>query len=134
MEFLGQLLRGEKKAMHREKIKTIKISDKKYITLKRVAKQVQNNQFYMTYLPDKPQLAGRVFLFNIVNTLDPEYFHKAQLEVETMRIAKATHEKDERMEICPEMEEVLNMYAEYTVDKKPSSQSLAMLKMGAKKR
>ena len=134
LEFMGQLLRGEKKALHNDKIKTVKVTDKKYITVKRVAEQVKNNQVYMQYLPDHPATAGRAFLFTIVNTLDPEYFRRATAEVERRRIAKTKEEKEEEVEICPEMEGVLNEYVDLSADRKACPQSLAMLKLGAKKR
>ena len=38
------------------------------------------------------------------------------------------------IEICPEMQHVLDQYADLSVDRRASPQSLAMLKLGAKKR
>ena len=78
LEFMGQLLRGEKKALSLDDIKPVKVADRRFITVKRVCEQVKNNTVYMKYLPDKPALCGRDFLFTIVNTLDPLYFRHAQ--------------------------------------------------------
>ena len=95
---------------------------------------MKNNAVYMHYLPDEHAMAGRAFLFTVVNTLDPDYFRRAQAEVERKRIAKGKEAKEEEIEICPEMQNVLNQYADLSVDRRASPQSLAMLKLGAKKR
>ena len=134
MEFLGQLLRGEKKALPLDEIKPVKVADKRFITVKRVCEQVKNNTVYMTYLPDNPQKCGRDFLFTIVNTLDPLYFRHAQKEVERRRISKAKKEETAQVEVCPEMMAVMDKYTGDHEDRPASTQSLAMLKLGAKKR
>ena len=134
LEFMGQLLRGEKKALALDKIRPVKVADRQYITVKRVVQQVKNNTVYMQYLPDHPASAGRAFLFNIVNTLDPEYFRRATHEVDKRRISKATKEKEEQIEVHPDMMAILEKYTPMSEDRRASSQSLAMLKLGAKKR
>ena len=131
---MGQLLRGEKKAFHMDQIRAVKVADKQYITVKVVVQQVKNNDVYMKYLPDHPGSAGRAFLFTVVNTLDPEYFRRAQREVDKRRIAKTHKEKEEQVEVCPEMSAMLAKYTDLAEDRPSSSQSLAMLKLGAKKR
>ena len=134
LEFIGQILRGEKKILHLDDIKPVKVADKRFITVKNVCEQVKNNEVYMRYLPDKPSSAGRQFIFNIVNTLDPDYFRYAQREVEKRRIAKAHKEKEEQVELCPEMDALMNQFTDMNEDRRTSTQSLAMLKLGAKKR
>jgi len=47
----------------------------------------------MKYLPDHPAAGGRAFLFNVINSLDPAYFVRAQGEVERLRIASAVKEE-----------------------------------------
>ena len=131
---MGQLLRGEKKVKKMDEIKPVKVADRRFITLKRVVQQLKDNLVYMQYLPDKPESAGRPFVFTIVNTLDPDYFRFAQREVEKRRIAKAKKEEEEQVELAPEMQAVLEKYADQNEDRRTSSQSLHMLKLGAKKR
>lgn len=134
LEFMKQLLEGTKKALPIDDIRHIRCTDRKYITVKRVVAQVKDNAVYMMYLPDKPGVAGRAFLFNIVNTLDPDYFRVALGEIERMRIAKMKSDDEHQVKICPEMQRVLSQYVNLTVDRRARPQSLAMLKMGAKKR
>ena len=134
LEFMGQLLKGTKKAFAQDEIRPVKVRDRRYITLKQVAKQVKNNDVYMRYLPDHPVRAGRQFVFNVINTIDPEYFRSAQAEAERLRIAKAKKEEEHKVEICPEMQQLLSQYVELAADKKSKGASLALLKMGAKKR
>ena len=128
------LLAGTKKALPLGKIRPVKVADRRYITVKRVINQVKDNEAYMQYLPEHPAAGGRAFLFNIVNTLDPEYFGRAQGEVERRRIAQATKEEDAQVEVCPEMQKILATYSALNVDRKSKPNSLALLKLGAKKR
>ena len=120
--------------LNNDNIVPVKVADKRFITVKNVCEQVKNNSVYMQYLPDKPASAGRQFLFTIVNTIDPDYFRYATKEVERRRIAKAHKEKEEQVEICPEMDELLDEFVSDSEDRRTSTQSLAMLKLGAKKR
>ena len=131
---MGQLLRGEKKALSLLDIKPVKVADRRFITVKRVCEQVKNNTVYMTYLPDNLQKCGRDFLFTIVNTLDPIYFRHAQKEVERRRISKAKKEETAKVEVSPEMMAIMEKYTDDHEDRPASTQSLAMLKLGAKKR
>ena len=131
---MSELLKGDKKALAMDKIRPVKVVDRQYITVKRVAAQIKDNAVYMAYLPDKPAAAGRAFLFTIVNTLDPEYFRRAQGEVARLRIAQGVKGQEEKVQICPEMQALLERHVELSVGRKPNAQSLAMLKMGAKKR
>ena len=121
LEFLGQLLKGEKKAVALCDLRPVKVSDRQYITVKRVVAQVQHNDVYMKYLPDKPLSCGRAFLFNVVNTIDPEYFRRAQAEVDRLRIKKGKKEKAAEVEICPAMKTLLDKYVGLNTDRKASA-------------
>ena len=83
---MRDLLKGTKKAFKRSTIKSVYVTDRRYITMKRIVAQVKNNPFYMKYLPDKPHTAGRQFVYNVVNSLDPDYFRVALGEVERLKI------------------------------------------------
>ena len=128
------MLKGEKKLIHMKELKPIRVNDKRYITVKRVVQQIKNNRVFMKYLPEKPAFAGRAFLFNVVNTLDPDYFRVAQGEIDRLRLAKVPVVEEAVVEICPEMQKLLSSFAPMSADRKTRPMSLAMLKMGAKKR
>ena len=115
-------------------VKAVRVQDRQYITVKRVVQQVKTNAVYMRHLPDHPAVAGRAFLFNIVNTLDPHYFKRAQGELERHRLAKGAKGKESCVEVCPEMAAILGEYTALSAGRTANAQSLAMLKMGAKKR
>ena len=121
LAFMGQLLKGTKKALHMTKIRPVKVVDRQYITVKRVVKQIKGNSVYMEHLPDNPATAGRAFLFNIVNTLDPNYFRVAQGEVERLRIAKGAKLQEEKVEICPEMQKLLEQHVAMSVGRKSNA-------------
>ena len=134
LEFMKQLLAGTKKALPLHKIRPVRVTERRYITVKRVVAQVKDNENWMRYLPDHPAAGGRQFLFNVVNTLDPEYFVRAQGEVERMRIAEAQKEAEQQVVVCPEMQRILEEHSGLAVDRKSKPNSLAALKLGAKKR
>ena len=76
----------------------------------------------MKYFPNKPFSAGRVFVFSIVNTLDPVYFARALGEVERLKLADKMKEKQPaEVDICPEMQDILAKHAGLSSDKKQSS-------------
>ena len=134
LEFIKALLAGTKKALPLKSVRPANVSDRRYITVKRVVEQVRDNEAWMRYLPDHPAAGGRAFLFNVVNSLDPAYFVQAQGEVERLRIKEAQKEETALIEICPEMLKILDEHAPLTIDRKSKPCSLAALKLGSKKR
>ena len=88
----------------------------------------------MKYLPDKPASAGRAFVFNVINTIDPNYFRKALNEIEHIQLSKNKKSREEFIEITPEMETLLTKYMGFTGLKPTNWRGLAGLKVGAKKR
>ena len=100
---MGQILKGKKKAIKNKNLIPVRVSNRTYITVDKVLKQIKNNPRFMDYLPDKPRSAGRAFIFNVVNTIDPTYFPSALEEIEHIHIAKTKKAKDEYIECTPEM-------------------------------
>ena len=74
---MGQILKGTKVAFKLADVKPVKVANRTYITVDKVVKQIKYQEAFMKYLPDKPESAGRQFLFNIVNTVEPSYFKLA---------------------------------------------------------
>ena len=103
LEFMGQILKGKKKAIKNRNMVPVRVSNRTYITVDKVLKQIRSNPKFMVYLPDKPKTAGRTFIFNVVNTIDPTYFPSALEEIEHLHIAKTKKSKDEFIECTQEM-------------------------------
>ena len=103
LEFMGQILKGKKRALKVRQMVPIRVVNRTYITVDKVLKQINNNPKFMVYLPDKPRSAGRAFIFNVVNTIDPTYFPSALEEIEHIHIAKTKKAKDELIECTQEM-------------------------------
>ena len=102
------------------------------MTIEKVLKLGQTSDLLMSYLPDDPlSHVDRRFLFEIVNTLDPNFFQGAIEEVEMRRITKRVPKEVAAVEIIPEMLElVLKMFNL----KNSNGRGLAALKMGSRKR
>lgn len=95
----------------------------------------QNSPEIFNYLPDDPMAhVSRVYLCNVVNTLDNTYFRKAIDEVERQRAIKYANEPPV-IEVSKDMLELLTSMTSLnlrgsTADKR----SMGCLKFGAKKR
>ena len=78
MEFLRDLVAGRKRVLMANKVKPINVPITRYITTMRVLALVKQQPRVMQYLPTKDNMkahhVSRRFLFNVVNTLDPEFF------------------------------------------------------------
>ena len=98
LEFMGQILKGKKKALKNRQLVPVRVLNRTYITVDKVLKQIKGNPKFMDYLPDKPKTAGRTFIFNLVNTIEPSYFPNALEEIEHLQIAKSKKAKDEYIE------------------------------------
>ena len=111
------------------------------ITVKRVLGDSHKNEQVCAYLPDiadntDPKSVDRSFLYNIVNTLLPDYFFKLIKEVEDAKAQKARESVTHMVQIKPEL---LNLLKEYgprmTYSRsKQSGRALSNLKVGSKKR
>ena len=77
------------------------------MTIEKVLKLGQTSDLLMSYLPDDPlSHVDRRFLFEIVNTLDPNFFQGAIEEVEMRRITRRVPNEVAAVVIIHEMLEI----------------------------
>ena len=57
------------------------------LTISRLLDKVGNDQSILRYLPDNPKShVTQLFLYTILNTLDPSFIPNAQAEIDQMKI------------------------------------------------
>lgn len=74
--FLNAVFAGEKILLKRRKVKTIEVPKYKELCVKKVMEAIVNDAELIKHLPDltmSKKLPDRDFLFNIINSLRPEY-------------------------------------------------------------
>ena len=80
LKFIKQLFSGEKKFFYTKDITIVCVPRSTHISLKHVLRMVMERPEIMVYLPDitnvNTKAVDRIFLFNIVNTIDPYFFQK----------------------------------------------------------
>ena len=94
MSFLRDVLAGKKKYMHIHDVTPYDVPKFKDISVKNVFDKIKDSKLVMSYLPDfdpeelDPKYAlDREWFFNILNTLDSEFFPKIVDGIEEQRAA-----------------------------------------------
>ena len=127
MEFLKEVLAGRKRVLLRSQIKPVSVPVTRYITTARVLALAKQEPRIMQYIPDRPNLrachVSREFLFNIVNTLDSEFFPEVLNQVEKYRTEGKGSKKPRLVEIDPEMAELFEKL-KGTFYRKPGGRSM----------
>jgi len=109
------------------------------ISVRRVIEMVQSSQKALKHLPDisqlKPQLLERTWFYNVINTLDPEFFPSAIRQVDEMRLtSKKTKSSEDYVEMDPAMLKMLEDLADSVGHKRKARSSLKRLVASTKKR
>ena len=79
VDFLRAVFREEKKLLKMTDVKTINVPRYKEISVLEIMEELKGDTQVMQYIPNitaKGKQVDRVFFFNIVNTIRPEYMHK----------------------------------------------------------
>ena len=109
---MRDILGGKKKYLILDELKTIEVPKYKAISVQKVYEKVKSNDLIMSYLPDfKPEeiqpkhALDREFFFNVINTLDPDFFPSAIESIEEQRLEARGAGKPENLqvEIIPEL-------------------------------
>ena len=78
MFFLRKLMNGEKKFFYTKDVHMVSVPRFASISVKFVLAEIWNREEIRIYLPDMKNINSksidRQFLFNIVNTVDPQFF------------------------------------------------------------
>ena len=113
----------------------------KSISVQKVYDKVKGNELIMSYLPAfndeevEPKLAlSREFMFNIINTLDPEFFPSAIQHEEEARVkAKGQGQPENlRVEIIPELFDLIQYGVAHR--RAHGARALGALRRGANRR
>ncbi len=91
LQYLGDILRKTKKAFQLFEVVPVNIESKykKVLTIERVIAMISEDTFNLQFLPDEPDThVTQVFLYTVVNTVDPIFFPRAQYEIDSKRDAK----------------------------------------------
>ena len=103
MEFLKDILASRKKYFLVSEISHIHVPMCPELTVERVLSQVKAHPSMLEYLPTisdtGKQYIERDFLFNVVNTIDPNFFRDALAEIEGRRHRKAAAEENSLVEV-----------------------------------
>ena len=138
---LRDLLRGRKNYFQLFEVNQINVPKFKALSVGKVYEKVKDNDLIMSYIPDfdpeetEPKVAlCREFFFNIINTLDPEFFPKAIESIEAQRLEaqSGTTAENLQVEIIPELYDLI----QYGTDSRGThaARSLAALRRGSGRR
>ena len=113
----------------------------KELAVKVVLRDVKSNKTIMKYIPEVEDFENpdvdKLFLFTIVNTVDPDYFINQLDEIEKLREKEALKKQEDTIAVRPEIMALLTSFGRNHLGKcsKASSvRALAALKVNAKKR
>ena len=91
----------------------------------------------MAYIPnqriDGEPTCDRDFLFNVLNTLEPDYFPAQLRAIEEEKKLRMVSKTEDVIEVKPEIMDLLNAF-DCRIKSKGDSRVLSLLKAGAKKR
>ena len=135
---MRDILGGKKKYLVFDELKTIEVPKFKAISVHKVFEKVKENRLIMSYIPDfdpaeiEPKHAlDREFFFNVINTLDPDFFPTAIESLEQQRSERrgAGEPENLQVEIIPELFNLV----QYGVGGRAgnAARSLAALRRGA---
>ena len=80
-DFLVQVLKGEKKALHTFEVKGVNVPINKYTSKEQLSKMIKNSEQLMQYFPEDPlHQCDRQYMLDIIHTLDPEFFGRVMHE------------------------------------------------------
>ena len=96
LRHIRDVLSGKKKYLHKFEIKHIDIPKFKEITVLSVYEKIKDNEEIMAYIPawdgdkyDASVMLDREWFFDLLNTLDPDFFPKIIEELEHLRRKEA---------------------------------------------
>jgi hypothetical protein len=92
LEFMGQILRREKKCFMAAEVTPVQLSTTalKFLTIKRILEKVKGDAHILSYLPDQPEKhVTKDYLLGIINAVDPTFCLRVQKEVEEIRRTQA---------------------------------------------
>ena len=75
-DFLKQIFANEKKLLKLSELKTVNVPKYDELGVKNVFKKLKEDKEFMQYLPDsfsKGREPDRTYVFNVLNTIRPEY-------------------------------------------------------------
>ena len=141
MAFLRDVLAGKKKYMHIHDVTPYDVPKFKDISVKNVFDKIKDSKLVMSYLPDfdpeelDPKYAlDREWFFNILNTLDGEFFPRIVDGIEEQRAAALAKGKPDEytVEICEDLVDLI----EYGIGKRTAgaARSMASLRKCTKPR
>lgn len=110
--FLRKLLTGEKSYFRTSEVPTVQVPRNKLLSVSRILKKLKAVPEIMQYLPDYEEgcekRLDRDFLFSVINKLDPDFFKRANRELDTRAEKKvAIDNPDAVLEIKKDLLEVL---------------------------
>lgn len=90
LSYLRDILSGKKSVLFRYEVIPVEVPYPQIITLKSVLEKVKEDQFVLQYLPDDPaKHVTKVWLFNVINSIDPSFFTRLVTEVEKNKVKPA---------------------------------------------
>ena len=139
MDYLRCVLNGRKSCFSNSEIRSVKVPRYKQLTLEKVLAHAVSKPRMLRYLPNFPDggdpPCDRVFLFTIVNTLEPDYFPTQLREIEQEKREKAVSQTGDVIEVRPELLALLESFdSPLKSSSRGSARALCMLKANAKKR
>lgn len=107
-DFLVEVLKGEKRALHTFEVKGVNVPINKYTSKEQLSKMIKASQQLMQYFPDDPlHQCDRQYMLDIINTLDPEFFGRVMHEYDVFQHSIAKEDK-KVIAIDHDLYEVLN--------------------------
>ncbi len=138
MRFISDLLKGKKRAFKQHEVKHILVPVSPWLTVKRVIEMIVKLPSVLIYLPDQDELTSqrihRDYLFTIVNTLDPEFFPAAMIEIENLKGLKIRNDRVQTIEIDEEMLKLLESTKSVFRQTKHRRVCIGSIALGSKKR
>lgn len=111
LTFVKQLLNGEKLYFYSRDVNMVKVPRFATLSVKIVLDKVASRHDIMRYIPDikkhDSKAIDREFLFNIVNTVDCEFFNTEIERVEKEREERQVKEESDTIAIRPELYQLI---------------------------
>lgn len=134
ISFLRQILSGEKKYYLQAEIPSVRVLRHKQISVDKVLKIVRKNKEMSQYLPDyeegESKRIDRDFLFALVNKMDPDFFARANKQIEQRALNKLNVKKPaQTLKIRSELMSVLQQAKSMNTSNKSKSSERALVSM-----